>query len=165
MRRLRRRRRPPHHLPHQIRANHARIRDHLRRNVQRAPQHLVGAITQLAEQAVEEAVPGRVDGARRAQVQRARKADQLGQEEGAAGFHDEAPPREDEADFGLAVGDADGHGERHRDADADGGALQGADGGLAAAVDGEDDAAAACVGVLVGGFCSLGLLWWWWRRE
>jgi len=69
--------------------------------------------------------------------------DELGQEEGGAGFHDQAAAREDEADFGGAVGEPDGHGQRHGDADADGGALERGDGGFAAVVDGEGYAAAA----------------------
>lgn len=39
--------------------------------------------------------------------------------------------------------ESDVHGERHGDADADGGALERADGGFAAVVDGEGDAAAS----------------------
>lgn len=75
-------------------------------------------------------------------------ADQARQEEGAASLHDESTARKDEADLGFLVGDADVHGERHGDADADGRALEGADGGLAAVVDGEDDASAAVGGLL-----------------
>lgn len=70
-------------------------------------------------------------------------ADEARQEERRRGFHDEPAAREDEADFCGARCDADVHGQRHGDADADGGALERADGGLAAVEDGEGYSASA----------------------
>ena len=69
--------------------------------------------------------------------------DEAGQEEGRAGFHDETATGEDEAYFRAFVRDADVHGKCHGYADADGGALEGADCGFAAVVDGEGYAAAS----------------------
>lgn len=60
-----------------------------------------------------------------------RVPDQSGQVERGARLHDEAAARKDEADFRLGVRDAHVHGERHGDTDADGGAVQGPDCGLA----------------------------------
>ena len=65
------------------------------------------------------------------------------QKERAASLHDEPAARKDESDLGLRGRDSDVHGECHRDAYAYCAAVQGADGRLAAAVNGESDAAAA----------------------
>lgn len=68
--------------------------------------------------------------------------DETRQVEGRTGFHNEAAAGEDKADLCGAVGQADVHGERHGDTDANGGALQSANGGFAAVSDGEGYAAA-----------------------
>jgi hypothetical protein len=68
--------------------------------------------------------------------------DQAREEVRRASLHDQAAAGEYKADLGVAVGDADVHGQRHGDADADGGALEGADGGLTAVEDGESYSAA-----------------------
>lgn len=92
---------------------------------------------------------GGIDAAGRGQVQGLGGADEARQEEAAAGLEAEAPAAEDEADLGVLAGDADVGGQRHGDADADRGAVDGDDDGLCAAVDGEADLA-ALVAVLVG---------------
>lgn len=142
---LRRPRISVHHLLHEVRANHARILHHILRNLQRPRQHVLRAIQQLAEQAVEHLVLGGIHASRRDGLHGARVADQAREEVRRAGLHDQAAAGKDEADLGVAVGEADVHGQRHGDADADGGALEGADGGLAAVEDGEGYSAAAGV--------------------
>jgi len=143
MRRLGTTRIPIHHIPHQIRTNHTRIPRHLLGHPNRRGQHILGPIAHLAKQAIQQLVLGFVRGARGDEVDGFGVAEEPGEEEGTAGFHDEAAAREDEADFGGPVGDADAHGEGHGGADADGGALDGGYDGLFALVDREGDAAAA----------------------
>lgn len=140
-----------HQLLHQVRANHTRILANLHCDLERLGQHTLRRIDRVRKQAVPDVVASEVGGAGGDGVHGARVADQPGQEEGRTGLHDEAAAGEDEADFGVLIGDADVHGERHGDADADGGALEGADCGFAAVVDCEGDAAAA---VITSAFCS-----------
>lgn len=97
----------------------------------------------MREQAIPDGVVGAIRRARGDGGHGARVPDQPGEQVARAGLHDEPAAREDEADLCGARRDADRHGQRHGDADADGGAVQRGDGGLAAALDGEDDAPAA----------------------
>ena len=72
--------------------------------------------------------------------------DEARQEERTTRFHDEAAAGKDEADLCVLVRNAYIHGERHGDADADGGALEGADGGFAAVEDTQCYSAASVFG-------------------
>jgi len=126
-----------HQLAHQRRRHGRRALRDLGRQLQRPGYRGFRRGQDLGEERRQERVVGRVDGARRGEVQRAREADQPRQEERRGGLHDEAAAGEDEADLGAAVGDADRRGEGHGDADPDGGAVDRDDGGLAAVVDRE----------------------------
>lgn len=85
----------------------------------------------------------RIRCARRHQVQRLTVTHEARQEVAAGGLRDEAPARKDKANLCLRPAHADSHRQRHGDADAHCGALDSANGRLAAVVDGEGDAAAA----------------------
>lgn len=93
----------------------------------------------------------RIRGARGNEVHGAAEADEAREEEGRRGFHDEAAARKHEADFCVFGREPYRHGERQGDADADGGAVHCGDGGLAAGVDCEGDAAASGESVLAEG--------------
>lgn len=64
------------------------------------------------------------------------------QVEATAGLHAEASSAKDKADFGVLVDHANRRGQRHGHADADGGAIDGADDGLCAPRHGEGGLAA-----------------------
>lgn len=57
------------------------------------------------------------------------------EEERGACFHDEATTRKYKADFGVAIGNSDVHGQCHCNTDSNGGALESTDGRLAAMED------------------------------
>lgn len=139
---------PPHKLFHQVRAHDARVLDDLLRNFESLRQHLVRPVTQLREQRFQQFIVRPVHAARSRQVHGARMPDQPGQEERRRRFHDNAASREHKADLGILIRHADRHGQGHGDAHTDGGALEGTDDGLAAAVDGESDAAATAFRIL-----------------
>lgn len=65
------------------------------------------------------------------------------QEKTRRGFHDDPTSSKHESDFRFRADDADGHGERHGYADADGVPVDGCDDGFVAPVDGERDLPAA----------------------
>lgn len=132
-----------HQIPHQGRAYRGRVIRDILRDLQRSLDRLLGRGGQLAEQFAQERVIGGVRETGGCDVQGAGVADEAWEEVRGCGFHDDAAAGEDEADLGGACGEADCGGERHGDADADGGAVDGHYGGFAAAVDGEGDAAAA----------------------
>ena len=134
---------PIHQLLHQIRTHNTRVLHHLLRDLERPGQNILAPVQRLRKKTIPDLIIRAIRRARGHRLHGTRMPDQAGQEEGRRGFEDEAAAGKHEADFGGAVGDADVHGERHGDADADGGALEGADGGFFAAVDGEGDAAAA----------------------
>jgi hypothetical protein len=138
----------PDQILHHAHTHRRGIAGHVLGDGERALQHGLLVRADLAEQAVEQAVLGRHDRARRDQVRGAAVADQPRQEEGRARLHDQAAPREHEADLGVLRRQPDVAGQRHGDADADGGAVQGRDGWRSAVVDGEGDAAAAGVEVV-----------------
>ncbi|KAJ6265055.1 hypothetical protein Dda_1210 [Drechslerella dactyloides] len=132
-----------HHLAHQIRRQRARILDDILSKAQRLGKNLFGRVCQLREQVLDQRVVGAVGGAGCDEVQGLGGADEPGQEEGAAGLHDDAAAGEYEADLCATVGHANGHRQGHGDADTDCGALEGADDGLAALVDCERHLAAS----------------------
>ncbi|CAG8980801.1 hypothetical protein HYALB_00003727 [Hymenoscyphus albidus] len=74
----------------------------------------------LREGIGEERVRGGVHGSRSDEVERSREAYETREEEGRSCFHDDTPPREDEADFCARGDDADGAGEGHSNTHADG---------------------------------------------
>ena len=112
---------PIHHLLHQIRTHTTRIPYHLRRYLQRPLQHPLSRIHRLRKQTPPYLVVCPVRRASRYGLHRATVPDEPRQEVRRAGFHDETPAGEDEADFGRREGDSDVHGECHGYADADGG--------------------------------------------
>lgn len=126
---------PIHQLLHQIRAYYTRIAGDLLRDLQRLGQHALGRINGVREQSIPDGIASQISGACGDGLHGARETDESGKEEGRAGFHDETAAGEDEPDFCVLVRDADVHGERHGDADSDGGTLEGANGGFAAVVD------------------------------
>ena len=69
--------------------------------------------------------------------------DESWQEEGATSLHNEPAARKHKADLRVTVAESYVHGQRHCDADTNGGALQGADCGLPAVEDGEGNPAAS----------------------
>lgn len=110
-------------------------------NLERRGEDLTGR-NDLAEEVIVQPVGGRVDGAGAEEVHGLAGPDEPRQVKAAAGLHAEAAPREDEAALGVAAGDADGGGQRHGHADADGGAVDGGNDGLGAALHGQRDLAA-----------------------
>jgi hypothetical protein len=132
----------PHQLAIQKVRQPARLLRHRRRQLQRSLQHIVLPLQHFLEQAAKVLRVAREHVARREQVHGVGVADQTWQEEGRVRLHGDAAPGEDEAVFGLGVSNPDRGRESHGHAEADGGAVHGDDGRLAAAVDGEVEAAA-----------------------
>lgn len=136
---------PIHQLLHQIRTHTTRILHHILSHTQCPRQHILRPVTQLGKQAAPDIVFGKIRRAGRRHGAGARVPDQPRQEETRTRLHDEAAAREDKADLCVLVRDPDVHGQSHGDADADGGALQCADGGFAAVEYRQCYAAAAAI--------------------
>ena len=140
---------PVHHLLHQIRTDRTRVFHHVLGNSQRRGQHILAPLARLGKQAIKHLVTRRIRAARSDSLHSARMPDQAGQEVRTTSLHNEAAAGKDEADFGAGMHYAHVHRQRHCDADANGGALDGADGGFETMMDGEGYAAASVFFLLV----------------
>jgi len=136
---------PPHHLLHQIRTDSTCIPHHIGRHLQCSWQHLPRIVQRLGKEATPNRVVGAVRGPRGHGAHGTVVADSAGQEKRGTRFHDDAAAGEYKAYLGGRGREPDGAGECHGDADTDGGAVEGGDGGLAALLDIKGYSAAAGV--------------------
>ncbi|KZL84342.1 fad monooxygenase [Colletotrichum incanum] len=117
-----------HHVAHQLRADQRRVLGEVLRQVDRVPHRLLRRRQELGKEAADQRVRNGVDIARGRDVARLRQPDQAREEEGAAGLEGQAAAGERDPAPRPLPGHAYGGRQRHREADADGGAVDGDDG-------------------------------------